>query len=697
MHTSKKAHIYYPLLGVLVIAYTLVWVVWAINTQSEWWKVIANTSTKINVHADCREVASPNYDIFVPTNTANEWNAFKANKPADVYVWPCDCAIGGSAVYDWWDGSVTWRIMRFDSTQTVNINCPTISFEYLIVWGGGSWGKWWPWSWQADANRNQWGGGWGGSVKAWTFASITSWVYTVTVGAGGAAVNGNTAGNPGGYSNFNGVTAYGWGGGGWDTSWAGTTGWPGGGGLGNPQPGPNSYIGGSAATDSGGGGGAGTHSEWNCCRNSGGGGGAGGAGWNASFANGGGGGGGAGVCSSISNTYTCYGGGGAGRAAFAGWSRPAPGPGGWYGAYNDRYNATSGTDWLWWGWGWGSMPNSSSYYAGAGGRWVVYLRYPIDAYLVSFNGNGWSGHNPVSKWVKKGMPVWLLPSAPTRAGYIFTGWYTASSGWTKIDANRIITANTTFYAQWSTVNPWSCQSVWTTYTALTTKAWCDTADKLICTWAWQWYVWSMCDQWASTIGSEWVLYQWWRNNAAWLASWGNPGTISWPTTLANANANVGSFITTAPHSDWLNTYDNNRLGGNWTTYNAGTYSDRTAGDQSLMTWPCPSWYHVPTIKEWCDTMSALGAPYCDATPAWYEAGGEYYSNTSVRSNLSFTLGGIRANNSSWLFGDGTNSVYWTSSPYGSYYAYAISIQTSQIWYGYDDRADGFSVRCVRNN
>jgi len=67
---------------------------------------------------------------------------------------------------------------------------------------------------------------------------------------------------------------------------------------------------------------------------------------------------------------------------------------------------------------------------------------------IIFNANG--GTTPtVSKTVTYNGTYGTLPT-PTRTGYTFNGWYTATSGGTKITADTkvTITANQTLYAQW---------------------------------------------------------------------------------------------------------------------------------------------------------------------------------------------------------------------------------------------------------
>ena len=65
---------------------------------------------------------------------------------------------------------------------------------------------------------------------------------------------------------------------------------------------------------------------------------------------------------------------------------------------------------------------------------------------VTFNPNG-GIVSPTTRTVAKGATVGTLPT-PRYSGYIFDGWYTASSGGTKISSSSIITQNITLYAHW---------------------------------------------------------------------------------------------------------------------------------------------------------------------------------------------------------------------------------------------------------
>ena len=74
---------------------------------------------------------------------------------------------------------------------------------------------------------------------------------------------------------------------------------------------------------------------------------------------------------------------------------------------------------------------------------------PAKTFTVTFNANG--GTTPTaSKTVTYKSTYGTLPT-PTRANYTFNGWYTATSGGTKITSSSTVSivANQTLYAQWT--------------------------------------------------------------------------------------------------------------------------------------------------------------------------------------------------------------------------------------------------------
>ena len=75
--------------------------------------------------------------------------------------------------------------------------------------------------------------------------------------------------------------------------------------------------------------------------------------------------------------------------------------------------------------------------------------WTVNNYTVTFNANGGSV-SPASKSVTYGQTFGELPT-PQRTGFSFNGWYTATSGGSKVIASTqvTITENTTLYALWT--------------------------------------------------------------------------------------------------------------------------------------------------------------------------------------------------------------------------------------------------------
>jgi uncharacterized repeat protein (TIGR02543 family) len=81
-----------------------------------------------------------------------------------------------------------------------------------------------------------------------------------------------------------------------------------------------------------------------------------------------------------------------------------------------------------------------TYYA----HWTATRR----SYTATFNGNGGGTPSPSTITKEYNTALGTLPTC-TRTGYTFLGWYTASSGGTKISTTTVVTKDITYYAQWS--------------------------------------------------------------------------------------------------------------------------------------------------------------------------------------------------------------------------------------------------------
>lgn len=87
-----------------------------------------------------------------------------------------------------------------------------------------------------------------------------------------------------------------------------------------------------------------------------------------------------------------------------------------------------------------TVTGNVTYYA----HWTATKR----SYTATFNGNGGSTPSPSSITKEYNTALGTLPTC-TRTGYTFLGWYTASSGGTKISSTTKITGTVTYYAQWA--------------------------------------------------------------------------------------------------------------------------------------------------------------------------------------------------------------------------------------------------------
>ena len=94
---------------------------------------------------------------------------------------------------------------------------------------------------------------------------------------------------------------------------------------------------------------------------------------------------------------------------------------------------------------------------------TLYAHWTAKTYTVTFNANGGNTPSPANKSVTYDSTYGTLATT-SRSGYTFQGWYTASSGGTKITASSTvsITANQTLYAQWKQnfdlLNSYSCSN-----------------------------------------------------------------------------------------------------------------------------------------------------------------------------------------------------------------------------------------------
>ena len=84
---------------------------------------------------------------------------------------------------------------------------------------------------------------------------------------------------------------------------------------------------------------------------------------------------------------------------------------------------------------------------------TLYAQWTANKYTVTFDANGGTDPDPESKEVTYDATYGDLATT-SRTGYIFTGWFTAASGGTQVEADTIVKTALahTLYAQWEIIN-----------------------------------------------------------------------------------------------------------------------------------------------------------------------------------------------------------------------------------------------------
>jgi len=136
---------------------------------------------------------------------------------------------------------------------------------------------------------------------------------------------------------------------------------------------------------------------------------------------------------------------------------------------------------------------------------------------------------------------------------------------------------------------------------------------------------------------------------------------------------IGSFITkvSAPY-DWRDPQNNNLWG-----------VPKTAQD------PCPAGWRVPTKAEWQAVIDNNSNIWQYSPIPGYKIspdGGTTYS-------LFLPAAGYRSYNGGSLYDVGSNGYYWSSTPHSNN-AYSLNFLSGYFSTDTDNRAYGFSIRCV---
>jgi len=168
------------------------------------------------------------------------------------------------------------------------------------------------------------------------------------------------------------------------------------------------------------------------------------------------------------------------------------------------------------------------------------------------------------------------------------------------------------------------------------------------------------------------LYQWCRAaDGHQLITW-TSATVGTP---VNGTTTTLSTSTTAPNSLFIT---NSNTPYDWLSTQQADGSLWWNGTITGINNSCPTGYHAPTYMEW---NAELTAGITNPATAY--------------SRLKLPAAGNRIDSNGAFYGTGNYGYYWSSTLSGSY-AYNLHFNTSSAGMYNNNRANGFSVRCIKD-
>ena len=166
-------------------------------------------------------------------------------------------------------------------------------------------------------------------------------------------------------------------------------------------------------------------------------------------------------------------------------------------------------------------------------------------------------------------------------------------------------------------------------------------------------------------------------------------------TITSADSDVTSSFIVKPStepSEWDNEtdcvyYDSSTVSSAYYTWYAATAGTSDSNDATKSI--CPKGWRLPTKVEYENLLSKagigsnsagvtklMGNPYSFGMAGWI-----YFHSDKYESG-------------NYLGDVGSGGYYWSSTAYGSDRAYGLSFGSSSVRTSYDDRTNGFSIRCI---
>ena len=345
----------------------------------------------------------------------------------------------------------------------------------------------------------------------------------------------------------------------------------------------------------------------------------------------------------------------------------------------------------------------------------------IPTYTITFNANGGTV-NPTSSTTGSDGKLASLPT-PTRSGYTFDGWYTASTGGTEVSESRVYSASATIYARWTeevivqpttytltiaasdggTVSPSVGAHTYDDGTSVTVTASANTGYTFK-----NWSGESTSTN--STInitmnGNKTLTANFQQNDTP---PQGNTfvdsrdgktykkvviGTQTWM--AENLNYDIPDVTTDVCYGNSADSCAKYGRLYDWNTAMDGASSSnlRPSGVQGV----CPAEWHLPSAAEWTVLVSYVGGESTAGTKL--KSTGGWNSNGNGTNQYGFSaLPGGRSYSDGGFYRAGNYGDWWSATEVNIYYAWSRGMYYGNAFVRIDNNLKSylFSVRCVED-
>ena len=295
---------------------------------------------------------------------------------------------------------------------------------------------------------------------------------------------------------------------------------------------------------------------------------------------------------------------------------------------------------------------------------TLYAHWSRNTYKVNFNANGGSVSTS-SKNVESGAKYGTLPT-PTRTGWTFKGWYTATSGGSQItaDSTVAITSEQTLYARWQVNSYTASWSTGTGYSITVKRTSSPNAGASI-----------------ANISSGTTVYYGDVLSITYTASTGYSITGKGSTSITvSGNVTSSNIWVTASANNYTYTIlyrssNGTDLGSSSATYKFGTTNTISA--------PAKTGYNTPSSQsiKWDSTSKTITFSYSPITPATTQtiASGRWWTSSSGNTKLDYKVEAMWRNRTATSI---EIKVRWTNTITNPYNEGRYGYKQEFEWWGW---------------